>query len=144
MNQPFNTVSVEQLHEWVDESMSEANFQRRILALLEHSPFEWKVYHARTIRTFKKGRVSYLTPVTSKGFPDLVLATNGRTIYAELKRQKNAYADKDQKKWLNMLTSNEANEVYVWRPSHWQTILDTIMFNEVKRGSDHGVWTIKT
>ena len=60
--------------------------------------------------------------MTSKGFPDLVIARTDppRLIYAELKSAKGRIAP-EQKEWQARLEAN-GQEFYIWRPSDWPEI----------------------
>ena len=61
------------------------------------------------------------------GFPDLVLAKDGRIIFAELKTAKGRITP-EQQAWLAHLGGNnpigpsEGVEIYVWRPDDWPEV----------------------
>ena len=93
-------------------TISEADFQSAVidLAMLYH----WRVCHFRPARTAKGWR----TPIIGhKGFPDLVLAREGRVIIAELKRQ-HAKIEPSQLIWQHHL----GELARAWRPSDWPEI----------------------
>jgi hypothetical protein len=91
----------------------------------------WRVAHFRPART-KHG---WATPMQGdKGFPDLVLAKQGRVVFAELKSRTGkptveqrdwlgALSRTDPESWKSALTGATSGhngpmsfEVYVWRP----------------------------
>jgi hypothetical protein len=55
------------------------------------------------------------------GFPDLVLVGHERLIFAELKSEKGRLR-KEQKAWLAELEKTDSTEVYVWRPSDFESV----------------------
>lgn len=80
-------------------------------ALLNH----WEVYHVPDSRR-----------VTSAGFPDLVLARNGRVIFAELKTETGKMS-KAQARWRDMIVGlDHHNEFFLWRPSDWGQIEEVL------------------
>lgn len=74
----------------------------------------WSVAHFRPARTEHGWRTAMSG---DKGFPDLVLAKAGRTIFAELKSDAGRVAP-EQNLWIDAL-SGGCNLVAVWRPKHW-------------------------
>ena len=58
------------------------------------------------------------------GFPDVVMVRGERLIFAELKAEKGRVSAA-QTFWLDALRATGA-EVYVWRPSDWETIVVTL------------------
>lgn len=86
--------------------MTEAQFTQAVIDFAKYKG--WMVAHFRPARTTRGWR----TPVQGdNGFPDLVLARDGRVVYAELKVGRNTLS-KDQERWANALP-----EMYVWRPA---------------------------
>ena len=86
--------------------MSEQQFTQAVIDFAKYKG--WMVAHFRPARTTRGWR----TPVQGdNGFPDLVLARDGRVVYAELKVGRNTLS-KDQERWANALP-----EMYVWRPA---------------------------
>lgn len=96
--------------------MPEKNLQSNIMALLRL--FGWRAFHAQ---------ISY---GSQAGFPDVcaVRASDGRLLFAELKRQK-PKPTIPQQQWLDDLEGVSRTtegthapavpEVYLWRPSDW-------------------------
>jgi len=78
-----------------------------------------------------KGWLVYSVPdsrrATLAGYPDLTLVRkrDKRLIFAELKREKGRVSSAQQDV-LNALETIVGVSVYVWRPSHWQSILDIL------------------
>jgi hypothetical protein len=106
--------------------VTEAEFQKQVIDLAQL--FRWRVAHFRPARTAKGWR----TPVAADGagFPDLVLAKEGRLIFAELKAEKGRVSEA-QALWLESLgPSTEDRLVVVWRPSDWDSIERVIRGNE--------------
>ena len=69
----------------------------------------------------QRGR--WLTPVQGDvGFPDLVLARQGRLIFAELKRE-GRKPTPPQQGWLEVLATCAGVEVYLWTPADWGEIV---------------------
>ena len=59
------------------------------------------------------------------GFPDLVLAKDGRIIFAELKAEKGRMSS-SQLLWIDHLQPNAGVEVYIWRPDDWDEIVQVL------------------
>ena len=74
----------------------------------------WLTYH------------TYDSRRSQAGFPDLVMSKNGRVIFAELKTQKGRIR-KEQQHWIDVLTQNPSIEVYLWRPSDSDQIIQTLL-----------------
>lgn len=63
-----------------------------------------------------------ITPFEGEpGFPDLTLVRDRRLILAELKDERGAEGD-EQQKWSALLRQVPGVEVYLWRPRHWDEI----------------------
>ena len=75
--------------------------------------FGWHWYH------------TYDSRRSPEGFPDLVLARPGETIFAELKSE-GEELEPEQVIWYDVLKSNPANEVYVWWPKDWDEITERL------------------
>ena len=71
--------------------------------------YGWKIYH------------TWSSKHSASGFPDLVLAKDGRLIFAELKRDDKG-PDLNQQDWLSELGRVHAVEVYLWRPRDFDEI----------------------
>jgi hypothetical protein len=103
---------------------SESELQSTIIDIAHR--FGWLVHHARPARTRSGG---WATPIQGdKGFPDLVLAKNGRIIIAELKSAKGRLSP-EQETWVRALGCCEEDppiEVYVWRPADLDEIIEKL------------------
>ena len=92
----------------------EKDFQRRVE---EYARLEgWHVYSVPDSRR-----------VSLSGYPDLTMwrVLDKRLIFAELKREKGRLRPQ-QEGILEELRQLGVAEVYVWRPSNWNEILDTL------------------
>ena len=101
-------------------SVTERVWQQQVLDLAANTG--WKTAHFRAALT-KDG--SWITPVAGdgKGFPDTVLAKDGRRlIVAELKRE-TTKPDPDQVGWLDVLSLIPEIDVCVWRPRDRHAVL---------------------
>lgn len=106
----LNLLSGEQL---IDLEL-EKDFQRRVE---EYARLEgWHVYSVPDSRR-----------VSLSGYPDLTMwrVADKRLIFAELKREKGRLRPA-QEVILDELRALGKAEVYVWRPSHWDEILETL------------------
>ncbi len=99
---------------------TETDFQRSVLKAADGAG--WYRHHDSNTQA--------RYPLSDKGFPDLVLARDGRIIFAELKKDAKSQPDQDQQIWLDHLRGsdilgprNGAPEVYVWRPQDWDEIV---------------------
>ena len=83
----------------------------------------WRVAHFRAAKTSKGWR----TPVTADGagWPDLVLVRPPRLIFAELKSE-TGEVRANQTKWLDVLRLLPQAEVFVWRPSDWDSLVEIL------------------
>ena len=95
----------------LDAEVSESDFMAQIKQLAELCG--WRVYH------------TYNSRRSAAGFPDLVLAREGRVIFAELKTQRGQLTP-EQDDWLAALAPAASefadHEVHLWRPSDWDEI----------------------
>jgi hypothetical protein len=96
--------------------LTEEAWQHQVIDLAKL--FKWHVHHARPARTEQGWR----TPIQGdKGFPDLVLARNGRVIFAELKTDSpRSRLRPEQEAWARALTptaGEPTHEHHVWRPA---------------------------
>ncbi len=94
--------------------LSESQFQQMITDRAKVRG--WLVYH------------TYDSRRSTAGFPDLVLARDGRVLIIEVKTEKGRLS-KAQAEWLRELgidDSLRSQEVYVWRPSDMAYIEDTL------------------
>ena len=92
--------------------ISEEDFMRSVMKIA--SECGWRVYHTRDSRR------------SQAGFPDLTLVRTGKIIFAELKSQKGRIK-KEQQAWLDDLRKNGHVDVYLWRPSDLQDIIDRLV-----------------
>ena len=88
--------------------------------------YKWLVHHVRPAKTEKGWR----SPISGHpGFPDCVLARDGRVIFAELKTGK-AVLDANQKAWRDALTDTLESlplvEWFCWYPKDWDEIVEVL------------------
>ncbi len=119
-SQPDDVVDPHEL--WV-ATVTEAQFQTRLI--LHARALNYEIYHHTTAGGKCRqcgARVTGGRIVTSKGWPDLVIARADppRMIIAELKSQTGRMRP-DQHKWRRILEANGA-EYFLWRPSDWEDI----------------------
>lgn len=100
---------------------SERDFLKAVLDLARL--YKWRCFHPLPgmnqrgqWATFTQGDV---------GFPDLVLVRGDRLLFAELKAGASK-PTKSQAAWLECLAQVPHIEVYLWRPSDWQSIVNTL------------------
>lgn len=96
--------------------MNEGQFTTAVIDLAHYRG--WLVAHFRPARTVTGWRTAMQG---DKGFPDLVMARDGRVIYAELKVGKNDLTV-DQRKWSAAL-----DEMYVWRPAQLRDEIPAVL-----------------
>ena len=90
----------------------EAMFQSAVIAAAKlHG---WMHYH------------TYDSRRSVAGFPDLVLVRGKRLIFAELKANDNSHPSAAQQEWINALVRTGSCEVYVWRPSNWDGVVELL------------------
>ena len=98
--------------ELLNSVLSEKDFQAQIVELAEK--IGWRKYH------------TYDSRRSDPGFPDLVLALVPRLIFVECKLDKaSSKLTQNQRDWLEILKLC-GQEVYVWRPSDWDTIVKVL------------------
>jgi VRR-NUC domain len=92
---------------------TEPDFQQMII---DRARFlGWRVHHDRRDDLGIGG---------DPGFPDLVLARQGRVIFAELKTARGKVSQQ-QTEWIGAL-NGIAVGVYVWRPADWPIIQEML------------------
>lgn len=92
-------------------TMSEAEFQRKVIQLAKQLGWEW--YHTR----YSIGSRS--------GFPDLVLwRPPDRLIFAELKRAGGKLTNRQA--YIVTSLYDAGQDVYVWTPEHWDAIHEVL------------------
>ena len=89
----------------------EKDFQQMVLNVAK--PCGWLTYH------------TYDSRRSDPGFPDLCLVRGPRLIYAELKTVKGRLKEQQQT-WLTKLTEVPCVEVYLWRPTDWDAIVEIL------------------
>tara|TARA_R110000744_G_scaffold154674_4_gene269775 strand:+ start:155 stop:550 length:396 start_codon:yes stop_codon:yes gene_type:complete len=93
--------------------ISEEDFMRSVIKIA--SDCGWFVYHTPDSRR------------SQAGFPDLTLVSRtGDIIFTELKSQKGRIR-KEQQEWLDRLRENGHIDVYLWRPSDLQDIINRLV-----------------
>ena len=99
--------------------ISERDFAKQLQELFKK--LGWKYYHVLEQRKYAKR--------TSSGFPDYVLAKNGRVIFAEIKGSTGKVTDA-QWEWIKLLSENTGIEVYIWRPDDFETEIAEVLSRE--------------
>lgn len=98
------------------DTMTEADYVTRIIDTAH--TLGWHVAHFRPARTSRGWR----TPMQGDpGFPDLVLARNGRVLLVEIKTNRGRIRHQ-QRAWLDALGPHAT----VWRPRDWPDVLATL------------------
>ena len=92
-------------------AISESAFESQVKSLARL--YNWKYYH--TWRSFH----------SPAGYPDCVLVRPPRLIYAELKSEIGKVQPKQQE-WLNILAQCPQVEVYLWRPSDFESVVKVL------------------
>lgn len=103
--------------------LSESQFQSQVTQLA--NLFGWSWMH---IRTGMNLRGYYRTPISGPlgaGWPDLVLTKDQRLLFVELKAEKGKVTGL-QSEVMGVLGLIPCAEVYVWRPSDWDSILEIL------------------
>lgn len=67
----------------------------------------------------------WLSIHSPRGFPDICLVKGERLIFAELKREQGELSP-HQVEWLEVLKATGKAEVYVWRPSQLEEIVNIL------------------
>lgn len=108
----------------IDSTISEKELQTFVLELARG--FGWEVYHQVDAVFCPTCHKPTFSKKVGAGFPDLVLAhPNGRLIFAELKSQKGPLRE-GQPEWLKLLHIGNGREVYLWRPSDMDAIVQIL------------------
>ena len=102
------------------DKLSERDFLAQVIEI--GHLYGWRIAHFRHALQ-REGK--YITPVQADGagFPDLVMARAERLIIAELKTEKGKLSPK-QIAWIDALDGIE--ELYVWRPSDFDEIVEIL------------------
>ena len=93
-------------------AIAESVFLRAVIGIAQDGG--WLVFHDEDSRRNRPG------------FPDLVMTREGRTIFAELKSQRGRIRP-EQQRWLDELAKAPGAEVYLWRPSDLDSIVQMLM-----------------
>ena len=91
--------------------MSEAQLSAAIVELAEL--LGWRVF------TVRRSDRAIVASHTGAGFPDLMMAREGRLLAVELKRE-STQPTEAQRAWLAALGRCPGIEVHVWRPPQWR------------------------
>lgn len=91
--------------------LSEADFQRQVLDLARI--LGWSAYHPM------------LSKWSERGWPDLALVRPPRLVFIELKRE-TGKTTPHQDRWLSMLGACPQVETYLFRPSDFDRITETL------------------
>jgi hypothetical protein len=100
--------------------ITERDWQRQVTDAAEL--FGWQWAHFRPARTDRGWRTPVSGPLGA-GFPDLILAREGRLIFAELKAE-GARLRPEQREVLDVL--RQSAECHVWRPSDLPALLEAL------------------
>ena len=100
-------------------ALTESDWQGQVFELARL--YGYSYVHFRAARTSRGWRVPVEGPL-GQGWPDVVLFRPGRTIYAELKREKGNDCSPEQL-WVHEQIRAAGNEVYVWRPSQLDDVI---------------------
>ena len=92
-------------------TISEKDFRKQVIDLLK--TFHWRYYFTWN---------SIHSPA---GFPDIVAARLSRLIFAELKSDKGKVTP-EQQEWLDLLEGTGKVEVFVWRPTDFEKIVEEL------------------
>src|SRR3990167_5240904 len=99
-------------------------FQRQVIELAKL--MGWMVHHDRTVME-RSGK--WATPIQGDpGFPDLVLARNGRVLFVELKRERGKLTA-EQQNWRWAL-GRVGRNAHIWYPSMWDSIVELLAKEE--------------
>lgn len=92
-------------------ALTEKQFEAQIKEIAKL--FDWRYYHTwRSIHS-------------PAGYPDVCMVRLSRIIYAELKSEKGKVSQKQQE-WLDDLLATGKVEVYLWKPSQFEEIVEIL------------------
>ena len=106
-----STIPISAAPALLNRHLSEKAFQARVVALAKLN--HWLLYHTHDSRH------------SVAGFPDLVMVRLGRVVFAELKSQCGEPTE-EQERWLQTLRMTGKCEAYLWRPSDYPEIQETL------------------
>jgi len=95
--------------------ISEKAFFSQVEDLLKR--FQWEFEH-----TFEQGVYARRT---TKGFPDIVACRPPRLLFIELKSERGKVTEAQQE-WLDALKATGKVEVYLWKPSQFEEIVEIL------------------
>jgi hypothetical protein len=100
----------------------EASFQACVLEVARLGG--WRTLH---IRPARRADGSWRTPVSGdgQGWPDLTLVRPPRLLFVELKSERGRLSA-SQADWIGVLRLLPKVEVYVWRPSDWDELVEVL------------------
>lgn len=81
----------------------------------------WESYHTHDSRR------------SDEGYPDLTLVRPPRVAFVETKRE-GEDPTPDQDRWLGKLARCPGVEVYLWRPSQWEEVIEVLTKRNPKKG----------
>ena len=101
-------------------SISERDFSSQVESLLKL--FGWHWCHFRPART----QYGWRTALSGhQGFPDYIATKPPKLLIFELKSEEGKVSPAQQG-WLDMLAECPGVEVYLWRPSDWKSVVETL------------------
>lgn len=101
--------------------MTERDFSASVESVLNLAGWRW--CHFRPAR-LKNGE--WRTPLAgSPGLPDYIAVRGSRLIFVELKSVSGTLRA-EQRQWLQDLEATGRVEVYLWRPKHWDELVETL------------------
>ena len=100
------------------KAIPEREFQQQVIDLAHI--FHWRVTHFRPAQTTKGWRTA--VSADGMGFPDLVLAREGRLIFIEVKSERGKLS-LEQSEWLEVLKATGKCETFLLYPSDFDIIV---------------------
>jgi len=110
--------------EAIEEAVEMQDAQQVMLELETERDFQAKVIEAAQ-RLGWEVQFHWSSIHSPRGYPDLTLVRGKRLLYAELKSEKGTIT-LAQNHWLEVLKETGKCEVYIWRPSLWESIILTL------------------
>lgn len=83
----------------------------------------WRVFHIADSR--RETSSGWVGDRGVRGLPDLILVRPPRLIFAELKSERGRLRD-SQKEVLTLLSGCDSVEVYLWRPSDFDWMIEVL------------------
>ncbi len=103
--------------------LSEAQLSALVVELARIG--RWRKYHTWSAKK------------SPRGFPDWILIRDGRMVAAELKSEKGPLRP-EQREWLDELDQVPGVEAYLWRPSDWDLIVETLTGRKPEKETPDG------